>query len=51
MDKPKEKRAEQRDPGESEQKKAVEIGLTEAPGVVVENSGKCPTCGRDAVNS
>lgn len=39
---------EKRDPGEAEQK-----GLTDAPEVVeaAVPSGKCPTCGRDFVNS
>lgn len=46
-----EKRAEQRDPGESEQKKAIDLGLTDAPEIVVEKPGKCPTCGRDHVNT
>lgn len=58
MNTPKEKRAEERDPGEHEQNIAVEKGLVDAPNAVVEGAdgvvetpGKCPTCGRDKVNS
>lgn len=48
----KEKRVEERDPGEAEQNKAIDLGLTDKPEVVEEvlNKGKCPTCGRDHVN-
>lgn len=47
------KRTEPRDPGEAEQNKAVELGLTDAPAIEEEKTlpGKCPTCGRDHVNS
>ncbi len=45
----KEQRMEPRDPGEAEQKKAIEVGLADKPEVIAD--GKCPTCGRDHVNS
>jgi hypothetical protein len=49
-----EKRKETRDPGEQEQNKAVSLGLTDAPEVIEgadAKPAKCPTCGRDHVNS
>lgn len=46
-----EQRSEPRDPGEQEQNRAIAAGLADVPVVETVADGKCPSCGRDKVQS